>query len=108
MGIKFKGLDKLEARLSSLADPEAIRTVVKKNGSDLQKKAQRKAPYKTGNLRRSIQLQFSGDGMTATVEPTAHYAPYVEYGTRFMKAQPYLRPAYEEQKIQFLEDLKKL
>ena len=46
--------------------------------------------------------------MTATVEPTAEYAPYVELGTRFMEAQPFLKPAFEEQKKQFEKDLKEL
>ena len=46
--------------------------------------------------------------MTAEVEPTADYAPYVEYGTRFMEAQPYLKPAFDDQKEKFKRDMKKL
>ena len=46
--------------------------------------------------------------MSAEVEPTAEYAPYVELGTRFMEAQPYLGPAFNEQKEKFKKDMKKL
>ena len=42
------------------------------------------------------------------MEPTAEYAAYVEYGTRYMNAQPYMRPSYTAQKEQFKSDLKKL
>jgi HK97 gp10 family phage protein len=85
----------------------------------LQKKAQKNADFKghyegkkfvkpTGHLKRSIGLEISANGLTATVEPTADYAAYVEYGTRFMDAQPYLKPAYTEQLAKFKSDLSKL
>ena len=74
----------------------------------MQAKAQQKAPVDTGYLKRSIGLEFTDGGMSAEVEPTADYAPYVELGTRFMEAQPYLGPAFNEQKEKFKKDMKKL
>ena len=62
----------------------------------------------TGNLKRSIGLEISPNGLKATVEPKTEYAAYVELGTRKMEAQPYLKPAFEEQKKQFEKDLQKL
>lgn len=107
-GIKFEGIAKLNKGLKKRMDMNAVKTVVRKNGSEMQKKAQRNAPVDTGTLKRSIGLDVSGNGMEATVEPTAEYAAYVEFGTRFMEAQPYLKPAFEEQKKQFEKDLQKL
>ena len=46
--------------------------------------------------------------MSAEVEPTAEYGPYDELGTRFMEAQPYLKPAFDDQKERFKKDMKKL
>lgn len=106
--IKFEGIAKLNKGLEKRMDMSAVKTVVKKNGSEMQKKAQRNAPVDTGNLKNNIGLEISDGGMTATVEPTAKYAPYVELGTRFMEAQPFLKPAFEEQKKQFEKDLKEL
>jgi HK97 gp10 family phage protein len=106
--IKFEGIVKLNKGLKKRMDMSAVKTVVKKNGADMQRKAQRNAPVDTGTLKRRIGLNISDSGMTATVEPTAEYAPYVELGTRFMEAQPYLKPAFEEQKKQFEKDLQKL
>ncbi len=106
--VKFEGIAKLNKGLKKRMDMSAVKTVVKKNGSDMQRKAQRNVPVDTGTLRRSINLEISDGGMTATVEPTAEYAPYVELGTRFMEAQPFLKPAFEEQKKQFEKDLKEL
>lgn len=117
--IKFEGIAKLNKGLKKRMDMSAVKDTVKLNGSEMQKKAQRNAPVGTpestgipgyigGTLRRSINLEISDGGMTATVEPTAEYAPYVELGTRFMEAQPFLKPAFEEQKKQFEKDLKEL
>lgn len=96
-----------------------VKQIVKDNGAALQEAAQRKAPvgtpqstgipgYVGGTLKRSIGLEIRDGGLTAEVEPTAEYAAYVEYGTRYMNAQPYMRPSYTAQKEKFKSDLKKL
>ena len=46
--------------------------------------------------------------MTAAVGPTTDYSPYVEYGTRFMQAEPFVKPSWEEQKELFKKDMDKL
>ena len=107
-GIKIEGLDKLQKHLKKQCTLDDVRNVVKMNGAELQNKAKRMAPVDTGTLKRSIGLEITEAGMTAEVEATAEYAPYVEYGTRFMKAQPYIRPSLEEQKKSFENDLSKL
>ena len=118
-GVRIDGFDKLEAKLKRNMNLGAVRTVVRKNGADLQTKAQENAPvgtpqstgipgYVGGTLKRSVELDITDGGLTAEVEPTAGYAAYVEYGTRFMEAQPYLKPAYDEQKKKFVKDLNEL
>ena len=104
-GIKVNGLDQLNAKLRKNMDLNVVKTVVKKNGADLQKKAQRYAPVDTGALKRSIGLNIKDGSLTAVVAPTTEY---VEYGTRFMESQPYVRPALGEQKQIFKKDLEKI
>jgi len=106
--VTLKGTDKLKVVLEGKTNLSAVKTVVKANGAGLQTKAQRNAPVDTGFLKRSIGLAISDGGLTATVEPTAEYAPYVEWGTRYMEAQPFVRPAFYTQKEQFKRDLNKI
>ncbi|MGC4020250.1 MAG: HK97 gp10 family phage protein [Muricomes sp.] len=106
--IKIEGLEKLQKALKKNVTLSDVKRVVKQNGSELQSKAKRKAPVDTGDLKRSIGLEISSGGMTAKVEPTVEYAAYLEYGTRFQKAQPYLKPSLEEQEKQFKSDMQKL
>lgn len=110
--IKVTGLDKLEKALKDNVSMEDVKRVVRHNGSQLQEKMQNKADFKmgyqTGTTKRSIGLEITHGGFTADVGPETEYAPYLEYGTRFMDAQPFVKPAYDEQKKKFEQDMKKL
>lgn len=108
MGVKLIGFEKLEAKLTKNMDLSAVKTVVKKNGAEMQKKAKKEAPVDIGHLQGMIMLEITDGGMTAEVESTAEYAAYQEYGTRFMKGKPHIRPAFDEQKGKFKSDLGKL
>ena len=107
-GIKVVGIEKLQKKLKKNVQMEDVKRVVRHNGAEMQEKAQRNAPVDTGTLKRSIGLEITDSGMAAEVEPTAEYAPYVELGTRFMEAQPYLKPSFDDQKEKFKKDMKKL
>lgn len=110
--IRVTGLKKLQKSLKDNVTMDDVKRVVRKNGSELQDKMQEKADFKmgyaTGETKRSIVLEIEDDGFTAEVEPTTEYAPYVEYGTRFMDAQPFVGPAFREQKKKFKKDMNKL
>lgn len=111
-GIKVDGLDKLEKALKRNATLDDVKKVVRKNGAELQSKMQDKADfnrgYQTGTTKRSIGLEFEDSGMTAASGPTTEYAPYLEWGTRFMEAQPFVEPTLEKQGQKFKSDLGKL
>lgn len=107
-GIKIVGIEKLQKKLKQNVQLDDVKRVVKHNGAQMQAKAQQNAPVDTGTLKRSIGLDIKDAGMTAEVQPTAEYGGYVELGTRFMEAQPYLKPAFNEQKEKFRKDMNKL
>lgn len=88
---------------------EAI-AVVKRNGTEMQYQAMKNAPVLTGFLKRNITLNFinSMTDFAAQVDSKASYAPYQEYGTRFMAGTPHIRPAYASQKKQFVDEISRL
>ena len=110
--IKVDGLKELEKALKDNVTMDDVKKVVRQNGSELQEKVHNNADFKkgyaTGATKRSIGLEIQDGGFTAEVEPKTDYSPYLEYGTRFMEAQPFVRPAYEVQKEQFKKDMQKL
>lgn len=106
--IEVRGLDKLQKALKGI-DIEKVKVIVRQNGAELQKKMQDKADfvkgYQTGQTKRSIGLEIHDGGFSAEVGPTTEYSPYLEYGTRYMDAQPFVKPALDEQEKQFKRDL---
>lgn len=108
MSVELKGVNELRIALKKKADMAAMKRIVKMNGAELQQKAKRNAPVDTGTLKRSIVLELKDDGMTAECAATAEYAPYQEWGTRYMEAQPYMKPAFNAQKEKFKSDMDKL
>lgn len=111
-GINITGVKELEAKLKKNMTLDHVKDTVKQNGSDLQTLMTRNANfvkgYATGTTERSIRCTFTDLNLTATVEPTTYYSPYLEYGTRFMSAQPFVRPSFNIQKEIFKRDLNKL
>lgn len=68
---------------------------------EIERDAKLNAPVDTGMLRASITS--TGSGSEYEIGTNLEYAPFVEYGTRYMAAQPFLFPAFEKG----VKDLKK-
>ena len=56
--------------------------------------AKQLAAVDTGRMRASITHQVSGSE-AVVIGTNVEYAPYVELGTKRMKARPFIRPAVE-------------
>lgn len=110
--IKITGLDKLEKQLKENVTMNDVKRVVRRNGAELQQGIQQNADftrgYATGQTNRSVVLDIKDSGFTAESGPTTDYAEYLEVGTRFMDAQPFVEPALEKQTAKFKSDMNKL
>ena len=122
---ELKGLDKLQAKLQRAAKMEEVERIVEKHGEAMQKKAvtnaskfrghyegrgkNRRFVRPTGATKRSISVNSSKvDRFKYRVAPGTDYAAYVELGTRKMSAQPFIKPAFDDQKRLFKNDLERL
>ena len=99
------GTAKLSNVLEDMAKLKGVKQAVQLSGADMQQSAVRYAPYDTGFLSRSIELDILDGGLTARVYPTAEYAVYQEFGTRYQSGTPYIRPAFHRQQSIFLCDI---
>lgn len=109
---KIDGLEDLDKKLRKNINLADVKRVVSHNGKKLQDKIQGNAVFKkgyaTGQTKRSVLLSIKDGGMTAESGPATEYSEYLERGTRFMDAQPFVKPAFDEQKEIFKQDMKKL
>ncbi len=73
-----------------------IDTRMRRAGQTIVARAQQLAPIRTGQLRASIGYVYRQNDHTLQIYADAMYAIFVEYGTRHMRPQPYIRPALLE------------
>lgn len=117
--LQIKGIDKLMSKLEKNMTLKDVENVVSRNGMQLNRVMKEKAQFKghyqngkfispTGATRRSITTNKIENGMGTVTYPRTEYAPYLEYGTRKMSAQPFVKPAFAIQKLIFLKDLERL
>lgn len=71
--------------------PTIVRDGVVRGADRIRQAVEHGAPVRSGTLRRSIEVEGTERG--ARIVATAPHANYVEFGTRYMDAQPYMRPA---------------
>ena len=95
--VDFRKIARLQAALKAV--PEVVTEELGRAVRDLillvEGEAKKRCAVDTGKLRASITpvIESWAAGYVGT---NTAYAPYVEYGTRNMAAQPYLEPAFEE------------
>lgn len=78
----------------------ALNAVVREYTFIVERWAKRLAPVDTGRLRASIRTRLMY--LVGEVFTDVEYAPYQEFGTSKMDAQPFLEPALESTKESFL------
>lgn len=95
---RIEGLAELNGNLTKLRRLSRRQhiTALRAGALVIQNGAKRRVPVLTGTLRRSITNAPLTGQTAVAVGTNVEYGPYVEYGTSRMAAQPYLRPAMDE------------
>lgn len=88
--VLFNHLPRIKAAM-----PGAIAQTVSEAAHKCETYAKDVTPVDTGALRASIQAKKLAE-TEWEIAPNTEYAIYVEFGTRKMAAQPYMRPAAEK------------
>lgn len=108
MSVQIEGMPRLRAALARV-DAEGVKTVqreVMRATLNIHAGAKKRCPVDTGRLRNSIAFRIEEGGFAGVVGTNVHYAPHVEFGTRRMRARPYLLPALEEERPKFYQRLR--
>lgn len=77
--------------------------VIRETVADIETEAKQRAPVDTGALRDSIKGRVINQnaGEVTAGGGAVNYATYVEEGTRFAPAQPYMHPAADAARPRF-------
>ena len=108
MKIEIEGGDELVRSITKRVDADRVVPVIRRNTTQAQAKAMRLAAVDTGFMKRSITMRIDITGLAGYIVAGASYSSYVEFGTRYMDSQPFMRPAAREQAPIFISDLRNL
>jgi HK97 gp10 family phage protein len=94
--ISVQGIDEFALALERFdeATKQWVRGWLAEWAEKVRAQAEKNAPSRTGYLRSSIYAQVQD--WVAQIGVEASYAYFVEFGTRYMRAQPYLYPALQQ------------
>ena len=131
MSVEIRGIEEVQVALEGLFEPAKLEAALGMACALVERAAKEKAPKGNGELRRSITSKVEGD--VGIVFTPLVYAPYVEFGTGLfaedgngrkdvpwnyqddkgewhstsgMKPQPFMRPAFEENKNRITKIIK--
>jgi HK97 gp10 family phage protein len=96
----FKEIDDKLKGLEKKVQKKVTRQAMRKGLKPVLSEARANAPVDTGELRKGIKIK-SGKGsrrqITMNVQTTDpnYVGKFLEFGTRKMKAHPFMRPAYD-------------
>jgi HK97 gp10 family phage protein len=108
--IQMKELSKAikDIEVFALSKKEEIKKVVAESAVTIEGDAITNTPVgETGNLKGGWNVTFYQDGLSADISNPVFYAPYVEYGTLKMKARPILFSAFERERPNYTNHIKK-
>ena len=106
--IEIKSKGNLAGRLNKLANLADVQNAIRVNTTEMHGRATRYVLVDTRHLKRSIAVDFTDGGLTGRVYTNVEYAMYVEYSTRYMTGKPFMRPAFYEQRVKFMQDMLRL
>ncbi len=106
ISIGVNGQKETVANLGRMSEKvkKAIKEEIGASALRIQASAKRRCPVRTGALRNSITVDLYGE-MSAEIAPHMPYAIFVEFGTRKMRARPYMTPAAEEERPRLAKEL---
>lgn len=73
---------------------DIVSNEIKKTAYKIERDAKKKCPVDTGRLRGSITTNLGN--LEAEVGTNVEYARFVEFGTRYQEAKPFMVPAIEK------------
>lgn len=104
---ELTGIEEVVAKLNQVVsriEKEAVPKAIERIATHVVNEAKQFCPVDTGRLRSSLAYEMRHDSSVvyALVGTYVEYGPYVEFGTLYAAAQPFLRPALQRAMAQMM------
>lgn len=114
LAIQIQGLDKLTRKLIKNQALNEAKEVIKKNTAQMHEKTISNMigtytkGYRTGNTEDNTTFEIEDGGLSGVQTTNTDYIEYLEKGTRYMAAEPTIKPAFDAQKVVFKKEMEDL
>lgn len=106
--IAFHGVEELQQTVEKASKLEDVKTLIRYHTANMMRYAAQNAPVLTGFLKQSERIAIEDNGLVGKVYFTAEYAPYQEYGTRWIYGKFYLKFGFDMAAKEYLHDMEVL
>lgn len=106
--LEFKGLKELVKAIELASDLDPVKRLTKMHISRMARFSNQLAPIKTGFLKRSLLTDITDNGLTGILNFYAEYAPYQEYGTRYIAGKFFLKQAFDLEADLYIASLERM
>jgi HK97 gp10 family phage protein len=95
--VEWIGLDTFIAKIQGIGEkaPDKARSIMKEIGDTAKDTMDANTPVRTGDLKSHNRVEEDDSGGFVLINDSDH-AIFLEMGTRYMSAQPFLAPAMEQ------------
>lgn len=109
VSVRWIGIDKFlrQIRFKSKQVQEEVDSEIMRGALRIERGAKLRVAVDTGTTKQRIQARKLKKYKAEIISPT-HYSIYLENGTRKMVAQPFLRPAVDEERPRLYENLNRI
>ncbi|PLR93193.1 HK97-gp10 family putative phage morphogenesis protein [Bacillus sp. T33-2] len=104
MSFKLEGMDQLMRQIDQMGkavDNQLLEKALQEGAEIMKEKVQETVPVRTGKLKANIIVSDVKDGVIHVgpdQQGTAFYGHFLEFGTSKATAQPFMGPAFENNK----------
>lgn len=106
--LRFDGITDVINHVINAQKLDDIKKIVRQYIAEMSRISARTVPVKTGFLKRSLVVEIRDNGMTGVLNYYAEYAPYQEYGTRWISGKFYLKRGFDGVVSNFINDIERV
>lgn len=106
--LSFKGLGDLQDAIVLASDLKPVKELTQTHLARMARFSNQLAPHKTGFLKRSLTTSIADEGLTGILDYYAEYAPYQEYGTRYIPGKFFLKRAFDIESSLYLSNVERM
>jgi HK97 gp10 family phage protein len=107
--VELEGTEQVIGVLNRFNAKASLRVsdAIKESAQEMAKRMRERVRVRSRKLRNSIRVSMAYDGLSAEVGPRLWRAHFEEFGTVHSPANPFVRPAFDQEQPNYIKRMEK-